>query len=493
MNESHDDGLDIENRLAELWSSESPAADQMQARKGQLVGQYKIRALLGSGSFGLVYLADDTKNKCPVALKLPRLEVLLDEEKRKRFRVEATIIQQLDHPGIVRIQQSGVDDSLPYIACDWCSGPDLAAYLEEFDLAEQGVPKWQESVRLMIQVAQALHFAHEQGITHRDIKPANILLDRPVEDDDSKHGLDRFNPRITDFGLARLSDPVATSTRTGVIMGTPAYMSPERVIAGLAAEPAALQHDDSVAADIYSLGAVLFELLSGKPPAGADSWLELIRNEKSTSTSLLNWPRDIPAPLKQVVNCCLRRNPETRYRSAADFESDLTRLLDGKAPLGQPIGMGQGLKLWFAARDWATVAGWFAIISQTIVAIWLIVGDIVKISFGLLSSSQYFNLLPQLITIACTSSLSVILCGWLCTRRFRWAPFLGVALAIWNLRGPLLALFGEPQIFEEIYSANSPYLSFQVHLVIAIVSGCHLLLFGCAAIESSTSAKGIRR
>ena len=433
-----------------------------------------------------MYLADDTRDSTPVALKLPRLEVLLDDQKRKRFRVEADIIRQLEHPGIVRIRKSGVDDTLPYTACDWCTGPDLAVYMDELR-ARNTLPPWQESVRLMLKVCQAIKFAHENGITHRDIKPANILLDRiiPGKDADGDQGLNQFAPRITDFGLARLADatPLATSTRTGVVMGTPAYMAPERILAGLAVEQETIQQAVSPATDIYSLGAVLFELLCGAPPASSQSWLELIRNENRTTDDSLQWTASVPAPVKKVVAACLRGNPETRYSSVAQLEADLLRLHDGQPPIGRPIRLPQRFNQWFRSKSWFAMAGWFAIVSQAIIASWLITADIFKVSFGLLTSAEYFELLPQLMLIAATNSLSVIVCGWLCLRRWAWAPCIGLLLAGWNLWSPLKALFGEPFIFENIYNSSSPYMQFSIHLVIAFVTAIQLLLFGTAVIE----------
>ena len=487
-NESDDrDSFDIESRLQEMWQGAGSPAEQSPARSGQIVGQYKIRAFLGAGSFGMVYLADDIKNNCPVALKLPRLEVLLDAEKRQRFHVEADIIKRLNHDFIVGIQASGVDDSLPFIACDWCTGPDLAAYLEQ--LRQQGendgnLPSWQESVRLMIKVTNAIQFAHESGITHRDIKPANILLDQVLSEESESQGLERFIPRVTDFGLARLADPVATSTRTGVLLGTPAYMSPERLIAGLAAQSEPPNHDNSVASDIYSLGAVLFELLTGSPPAGSDSWLELIRNENSVSTKELKWTQEIPSSLKNVVGVCLRNNPQARYQSAAELESDLALVIADQKPTGRPITIAEGIGWWFDSKNWALVAGLFVMVSQAILAGWLIVGDLSKVGFGLLTASQYFGLLPQLLLIAATSSLSVIACGWFCMKGFRWAPYIGIAFVAYNFAVPFKAMFGEPQVFEEIYKANSPYLTFLVHLIIALVYVLQIVLFGCAAAEA---------
>jgi len=488
LSDSSDSELfDVETKLEALWGAQDknviPAQTGVQF--GQMIGPYRVRAFLGAGSFGLVYLADDVKTNQPVALKLPRIEVLLDKEKRKRFRIEADIIGRLDHHGIVRILRSDVDESaMPYIACDWCTGPDVAAYLDELQASDQGLPSWEESVRLMAKVCDAIHFAYEQGITHRDIKPANVILHRGIEANESAEGLDRFVPRITDFGLARLADPVETTTRTGVVLGTPAYMAPERILAGLSADGETQSHSESVHSDIYSLGAVLFELLTGSPPAKSNSWLELIRNErKSTLSSGLAWPNDVPPALRNITETCLRHHPRIRYRTARDLGDDLRRFLKGDArdaPVGRPIGVAGRFQLWFSSQDWMTAAGWFAIASQTIFAVWMILSDLFKIPFALVTANEYFDLLPMLFLIGLTSSASVIVAGVFCLKRKWWAPYVGAAISAYNLYVPIAALMGNPKMFTKIYRANDPYLSFQLHLVIVITFLPQVVLFGLA-------------
>ena len=482
MSESSDSELfDVESKLEALWGTQGGegVVPQTGVQFGQMIGPYQVRAFLGAGSFGLVYLADEVETKRPVALKLPRIEVLLDKEKRKRFRVEADIIGQLNHPGIVRILRSDVDESaMPYIACDWCTGPDVAAYLDELRASGQGLPTWEESVRLMAEVCDAIHFAHEQGITHRDIKPANIILHRDIQRDEQAEGLDRFVARITDFGLARLADPVETTTRTGVVLGTPAYMAPERILAGLSADGEAASHSESVHSDIYSLGGVLFELLTGSPPAKSKSWLELIRMErKSTLNSELVWAKDVPPALRTITETCLRHHHWIRYRSAGDLGDDLRRLSNGEAPVGRPIGVAGRLGFWFTSQDWITTAGWFAIVSQTIFAVWMMLGDVFKVSFGLLTPEEYFAMLPMLLAIALRDSATVILAGVFCVKRKWWAAWVGACLAGYNLYAPVMAFLGEPQMFPDIYEANNPYFSFFVHLINAIIVFMQLVLF----------------
>ena len=479
-----DDQVNLESRLNQLWQLDQSTEAQAGVRFGQVVGQYKIRAFLGAGSFGLVYLADDLETRRPVALKLPRIEVLLDEGKRKRFQVEAKIIGRLDHPGIVRVLRSDFDQAMPFIACDWCTGPDLSAWLLELRNENQSLPPWEQSVRLMKRICEAIHFAHENGITHRDIKPANVILDRKLDAPDSAVGLDQYAARITDFGLARLADPAATSTRTGVVLGSPAYMAPERIIAGLANEDRVADHSVSVAADVYGLGAVLFEMLAGTTPAQASSWVELIRSESSGVRKKVDWnSSNAPEGLKKTVEACLRWDPESRYPTAGAVAEDLGRLLNGQEPKGCPVGLARRCRLWFRRRDWMSSAGKFAMLSQAIIAIWLMLGDVFKIPFGLLTVESYFGLLPQLLLIAAWSSLSVIVAGWFCAKRKLWAALLGVLIVSINLYSPICALCGDPQMFREIYQSNNPYLSFLIHLVIAITFLLQLILFLVALVD----------
>ena len=483
---SEDLPFDIEAGLNRLWQDEDAASAITGLNYGQEIGRYRVRALLGSGSFGLVYLADDIETENPVALKVPRLEVLLNQDMRRRFRIEAGIVGRLNHEGIVEILQSDVDveSAMPFIACRWCTGPDLGVYLAN------NRPTWQESVRLMVKVCDAIHFAHRQGVAHRDIKPANIILHGDVNPSPQQLGLDCFSPKVTDFGLARLADPIATNTRTGIVLGTPAYMAPEQIIAGLGNQQNRAPHEALIASDIYSLGAVLFEMLNERPASTTSSILDLVRLQNNVSlVESLDWKPEIPAAVKKVVETSLRNNAAFRYQDAGEMAADLTKALSGNRVTGRPIHVRHRLTHWFRTRDWMKTAGYFAIVSQTIFAAWMILADLTKISFGLLTLQQYTAILPTLIWLALIGSASVIVAGVYCLRGRMIAPWIGAGLAIYNLNVPIRALFGDPEMFSEIYARNDPYLSFVVHFIMAIIFASQLVLFTFAIIQRLTETR----
>ena len=248
----------ISDRLDELLRGSNDASTQSTPLDGKEVGHYRIRYLLGSGAFGVVYLADDTVENRPVALKLPRFEVLCTPENRQRFFTEAELLLGFDHPGIVKVYDCDIEGPTPYIASAWCDGGDLGKWRRQ-QAAAGSQPDWREVVSLMAEVADGVQYAHEQGVVHRDLKPANILLSRKLDDDPDGHSShSKFRAQVTDFGLAKMNDPSLVDSASSLLVGTPIYMAPEQL----------RQFNDKdsnpAAADVYSLGAILFEMLTGE-------------------------------------------------------------------------------------------------------------------------------------------------------------------------------------------------------------------------------------
>jgi len=436
-------GDSLDSRLKNLWSDSVGDLGSLHTglKRGQEVAHFRIRALLGCGAFGFVYLADDLKTDQPVALKLPRLEVLLDPEKRQRFRVEADVTEKLDHPGIVKVLESDVTGPVPFIATRWCDGPDLSQWLA-FRLEDKlPPPEWRDAVELVAAVADAVDYAHRKGITHRDLKPANILLGSSSIEDSPSDGLRQFRPQITDFGLAKLSEIAMADSRSSLVIGTPMYMAPERLSVNEQYD-GMTEMERSIAGDIYSLGAILFELLTGQPALAGATYLQLL-NGSATPTSLARGGSlsDIPRGLNKIVSICLKRNPHARYASAADFAADLRRCLNDQSIVGRPQTVTRRCSYWILRQDWLVIAGWFAIVSQGILAIWL------------MTVQQYTAMFPQLMLIAVATSLTPIVVGAFCVGGKRWAVWLGAALAAANISVPLFALFDEPLFFRDIYDS----------------------------------------
>jgi tRNA A-37 threonylcarbamoyl transferase component Bud32 len=278
---------------------------------------YEILAELGRGGMGVVYKARQTHLNRTVALKMLLSGQLASTTELERFRTEAEAVAQLDHPNIVTIHEVGESDGRLYFTMKFVEGHSLTEF--------EGTP--QEAARLVQAVARAVHYAHQRGIIHRDLKPGNILLDTAGQ------------PYVTDFGLAKRSQADNRVTQTGTIMGTPAYMPPEQA-SGKKGEVTTL-------ADVYSLGAILYELLTGRPPFQAETPLDTI-------LQVLEKPPEPPGNLNPRVDrnleaiClkCLEKEPQQRFASAAELADDLERWQRGEPTRARPPSAWQVVRYW---------------------------------------------------------------------------------------------------------------------------------------------------
>lgn len=282
-----------------------------QADRGSL-GRYQIERELGRGAMGAVYLGRDPKIGRQVAIKTMALsrEFAGDElvEARERFFREAETAGRLQHPDIVTIFDAGEERELAYIAMEYLKGDNLQAYTTP--------PKLLPVVSVMqivARVADALHYAHSQGVVHRDIKPANVVVD-PAAD----------LVKVTDFGIARVAD--SARTRTGMVLGTPSFMSPEQ-LAGRRVDGRS---------DIYSLGVMLFQLLTGRLPHRSESMATLmqqIANEPAVDVRSIR--PDLPEALARIVALTLEKRPESRYSSGQQLAADLRAVIARMKAQGQ--------------------------------------------------------------------------------------------------------------------------------------------------------------
>jgi tetratricopeptide (TPR) repeat protein len=307
-------------------------------------GRFEIRRELGRGAFGVVYLAYDPNLRREVALKVPRIEVHLTPDLRARFRNEATAAAGLDHPNIVPVYEAGEEASVCFIASAYCPGITLAAWLRQ----RTGPVPYRAAAGLVATLAEAVDHAHRRGVLHRDLKPSNILLETTVPSTPGGEGFDLV-PRITDFGLAKfVEEPTSQSdaanpTMSGVILGTPSYMAPEQA-QGLA-------HQVGTPADIYSLGVILYELLTGRPPFQEDSALDtlvLVRTQDPLPPSRLR-PR-LPRDLETICLKCLHKQPQARFPTARELADDLRRFLDGLPIRTRPIPAWERAFKWMRRR-----------------------------------------------------------------------------------------------------------------------------------------------
>ena len=310
------------------------------SRSGRrLVAGYEVMGELGQGGMGVVYLARQVQLDRLVALKMIRSSHA-DREELIRFRTEAEAVARLHHPNIVQIHEIGEHDGEPFFSLEFCPGGTLDRYLDSQPLPPR------RAAQLVQTLASAVQHAHDHGVVHRDLKPGNVLLsedngtrrdaeergsEATIHSDPRSAAFASLTPRITDFGLAKCLDGPAGMTRVGAIIGTPPYMAPEQ---------ASGQNEQvGPATDVYALGAIFYECLSGRPPFQSNSVLETleqIRRHDPVSPRALN--PAVPRDLETICLTCLRKEPSRRYPSARALADDLGRWAGGEPIWARPVG-----------------------------------------------------------------------------------------------------------------------------------------------------------
>jgi WD40 repeat protein len=279
---------------------------------------YEVLGELGRGSMGVVYRARQRALNRLCALKMILSGGHATENDRARFLVEAEVVARVRHPGIVQVYDYGTHGGLPFFSLELCEGGSLADRLRESPLPPR------EAAQVVEQVARAVQAAHEAGIVHRDLKPGNVLL-----------GADG-SPRVTDFGLAKRAEG-GGNTQTGAVVGTPSYMAPEQAQGGKGV---------GAAADVWALGAILYECLAGRPPFRAatplDTILQVVADEP---VPLRQLNAAVPYDLETICHKCLQKEVSKRYARAVDLAEDLGRFLRGEPIIARPVSaVERGLK-----------------------------------------------------------------------------------------------------------------------------------------------------
>ncbi len=338
-----DDYDQVERKLAplrELLSTapESPGETPTLANGGAAVsptptagnsfGDYELLSEISRGGMGVVFKARQQSLNRIVAVKM-----VLDSGKsstdRERFLVEARAVARLSHPHIVPIYEVGEHGGRPFFTMEFVSGGSLRERIDEFRGDQRAI------AQLIATVARAVEHANRRGILHRDLKPGNILLD------------ERRAPHVTDFGLAKRLDEKSSLTQAGAIVGTPSYMAPEQAQAAT---------DLSTAVDVYGLGAVLYELLTGRPPFKGETAMEtMVKARSQEPMSPRKLEAEIESDLETICLKCLKKEPQARYSSAAELADDLGRWLDGKPIHARDVSVRERLVKW--ARRQPLLAG----------------------------------------------------------------------------------------------------------------------------------------
>jgi eukaryotic-like serine/threonine-protein kinase len=299
--------------LSATMTFDSGAINKSSPRIATQFGDYEIVGEIARGGMGVVYKARQNRLNRTVAIKMILAGNFASEIEIKRFYTEAEAAAQLDHSGIVPIYEVGERNGQHFFSMAFIDGQSLQSLLKQGPLASQ------HAAQLLHDVAVAVHYAHTKGIIHRDLKPHNILLDAEGK------------PKLTDFGLAKCVDSVDGLTASGEVMGTPSYMAPEQA--------AGKTHELGSLVDVYALGAILYAMLTGRPPFQAATLVETIMQvieKEPVSPALLN--PAVPRDLETICLKCLHKEPSKRYSSAAALADDLQCYLEGRPIQARPIG-----------------------------------------------------------------------------------------------------------------------------------------------------------
>jgi WD40 repeat protein/serine/threonine protein kinase len=352
---------------AQFSENEKPSAaadaDPPRVAAPRKFGRFEIVRELGRGGLGVVFLAHDPVLNRQVAIKIPRPEALMTPDLRLRFSREAQAAARLTHPHLVSVYEVGEVGPICYIASAFVEGPNLAIWLR----GRQPAPTTRQAASIVAVLADAMQYAHQHGVLHRDLKPSNVLLEpgcQPVDNDSTSTGIE-FTPKITDFGLAKLEDLAGDFTRTGLVLGTPAYMAPEQAHGKL--------DEIDARTDVYGLGAILFELLTGHPPCAGSSEADTLRRVVTDEPVFRRESlRALPADLRAIALKCLEKEPRRRYQSAGELAADLRRFLAGQPTQARPLGaLGRVVK-WSRRRPTAAA---LAIVSSA-AAVSLLAGSL---------------------------------------------------------------------------------------------------------------------
>lgn len=414
-----------------------PASTHVAPQRARL-GRFTIAKEIGRGGFGIVYLAVDDALKRKVALKIPR--DTLDEATRKRFVHEAEATAALDHPGLVPVYEAGEVDGTCYIATAYCEGGTLAEWI-------RGAPdiSLRTAAQIVRDLANAMQHAHNRGVLHRDLKPRNVML---VKNENSRSQEDlSFTARITDFGMAKITEQRFEDTHSSLILGTPCYMAPEQLVSS--------QNDPLPnAVDVYSLGVILHELLTGRRPFESGSVVEILDAVRQQEiTSVRQYRSEVAEDLETICLSCLRKLPEDRYVSCAALSQDLSSWLNGESIAAKRPDMLARFARWAARPQRVTETGLMSILLGISIPVWIIF-SIMQVAAQKLEAQVTSELIPDAMVLTSTLLIPLAWAGYRTISHSRRWMKIGLFLSVLNLLAVIGPLLGPTLMFTDIYARH---------------------------------------
>lgn len=377
------DGLDsdVVRAAALLNKVFARSGSSEDTQRPEKIGRFEILAMLGTGRFGAVWRAFDPSGGREVALKVIHQSQMFDAAHRRRFLRECALAARLDHPSVVPMYEAGTADGMPYLVMPICDGQTL----DRWFMAQTHPVAPQVAAEIAMQLADAADYGHQNGVLHRDLKPGNVMISPSLRSDQSSS----VTVRIMDFGLAIPVDVSLRDTRGSLIAGTPVYMSPEQA--------ECRTEDIGVASDIFSIGAILYELLTGSPPFDAPSLPAVIeRLQSESAASVLKLRADVSVDLDAICMKCLAYETRDRYASGKELAADLKRYLCEQPVTARPIGRLRRLMSWCSLRRGQQQLALTAVVINFVVMFWSIAS--IPAAFGEIPRGAFnaANVLPIL-------------------------------------------------------------------------------------------------
>ena len=449
-------------------TAHDPCVDRTLLLPGMHVDRFVIQQEVGRGGFGIVYKALDPNLGRHVAIKVPRADFLTTPT--DRLYREAKIVATLEHEGIVRVYEAGTDSETSFIVSQLCEGPDLHTWM--LDRANR--LSFVQAAELIAQLADALSYAHRHGVLHRDVKPGNVLLfplATPTSDDEPLpgHALP-FQPRLTDFGLASMQSSDWAITRNSVAIGTPLYMAPECFARG--------DQTPGEPADIYGLGAVLFELLIGKPPVRGEHFGQLLH---SITNEVREYPHQldvrVPIDLSIICNKCLRKDAEDRYASAGDLRDDLRRFLQGQPIDARVPTWRDRFAKWCQQPQRIRIAGASSFWFHLMLVPWLVGQLLLLGNMGAIPRDILVRSLIDAFWVSVVLHLPQVWLGYRLAKGSRWAFWPSAITSVLSLCVFAASAFSQQALFDYMYPSSVSKVATFSLLISAgsIVLGCYVL------------------